>query len=118
MKYLLALLFTICVAAGQQECPEDMSPAVHKFITERVLVDDSKLYIETRKWLDAQKTLRVNDRDQMWEIVSGLIWEKDKALARKLLDKIKNEKMRKKIMEQYDVIDDIDATFQGLGTIA
>lgn len=79
------------------------SPEVKRFIV-RCLDDEKQKFENAQAWLKLQK-VEQPDRDQMWEILSGLVWNIDKPRARTLALEIKNIQKQKAVIRQYDMLE-------------
>lgn len=88
---------------------EELSPDVKAFI-KLCLEDEEKQYRGAEKWLMEQKTIMPKTRDQMMEILSGLVWKIDKQRAHTLALQIKNPKLQKSVLAQYEVLESLPPT--------
>lgn len=100
---LLLILFGPPLLAEKQE----LTPEVLRFWK---LCDKDACAAET--WLSGQikdKKLKQESSDQMLEILSGIVWEKDRAKAREIAKRIQDEKRRAGVLRQYEALEELDS---------
>ena len=116
---VLILIFTLLVAgfhpiAASEKAPlapkperveQDFSPQVKLFIA-RCLDDEKQEYKNVQAWLKLQKIAQP-DRDRMWEILSGLVWNLDQQRARFLALDIKNRDKREQVLGHYESMEQL-----------
>lgn len=108
---IMMFLFTAMLAGAisqrgePRKLPEDSYPPEVRAFIMRCLEDDSPAYEDSVKWLRQQKGLNQKHQDHMWEIVSGLAWEKNKVRGRALALEIKNPEKRQEVLAHYDELD-------------
>jgi hypothetical protein len=84
---------------------QEYTPQVKRFIA-RCLDDEEHKYSNAEAWLKRQKIAQP-EKDQMWEIVSGLVWNIDRERARKIALEIKNVEKQKAVLRHYDLLEQV-----------
>ena len=122
MKLLILLLTLTCAGANQPvaiasapKAPPDpkkverleqkYTPQVKLFIA-RCLDDEKNKFKNAEAWLK-QSDVAQPDKDQMWEIISGLVWNSDRERARKIALEIKNQQKQKAVLGHYDALEQL-----------
>lgn len=113
MKLASLLVCLLCVACdkpapisktkpvvNEVEDKSSFTPQVRLFIS-RCLDDKNFEFVNAQEWL-LKQDISQPDKDQMWEIISGLVWNTDKARARTLAKNIQNKKQREEVLLWYD----------------
>jgi hypothetical protein len=120
IKLLMVLLALTCIGAANQpvsiasakkappdpkkvEQKQEYSPQVKLFVA-RCLEDEEHKFSNAEAWLKLQKVAQP-DKDQMTEILSGLVWNTDRERARKIALEIKNLDKQKAVLSHYDALD-------------
>lgn len=82
---------------------EELFPAVKQFIV-LCLNDEKNKYVKVH---DLLKTMEVDqpDKDQMTEILSGLVWKIDRDRGRKIAREIKDPKKQRLTLLHYDLLE-------------
>ena len=94
----------------QVKQPEDeYSPRVIEFV-HRLLRDPDPKYGNAEAWLLKQKDIPQPDMDQMWEVLSGMVFndKNDRVRARQLALKIENPEKRKSILQHYKLLEEVN----------
>ena len=115
---LLTLLLTLTCAGASQPVPnvppntkkeerleQNFTPEVQLFIT-RCMDDKEHKYANAHAWLKKSGVVQP-DKDQMTEVLSGLVWNIDKERARKIALEIVNKKRQKALLQYYDKLEQL-----------
>lgn len=116
MRNILINLFicsSLTIAAGieppkpdkREKLEQKFTPAVVAFV-ERCMDDHRNRYTKAEAWLRAGRD-DDPDHDQMWEILSGLVWAFDRPRARILALEINNLEKRKAVLRHYEGIEQL-----------
>jgi len=70
----------------------------------RCLDDEEKKFVHAEAWLRQQQVPQP-EHDQMWEILSGLVWNIDRVRARQLALEIENPRKQQSILQHYDELE-------------
>lgn len=89
----------------EERLEQNFTPEVRRFIG-RCMDDKEHKYVNAHAWLKRADIVQP-DKDQMTEVLSGLVWNIDKERARKIALEIVNEKRRKAVIRYYDELEQL-----------
>ena len=117
MKLLILLLTLTCAGASQtvpsvppdtkkeERLEQNFTPEVRLFVA-RCMDDKEHKYTNAHAWLKKSDVAQP-DKDQMTEVLSGLVWNIDKERARKIALEIVNKKRQKAVLQYYDKLEQL-----------